>query len=92
MSLFAIASLAAFTSACTPDLLVDNFPSIKQEQCIPCGREPDNTYPTRFFNLIEGDYGAKDAVITVSPSTSSSGGTMRIVSEWGASLTHYSSH
>lgn len=81
MNILAISSLVTFAAACTPDLLLDNFPSIKQERCIDCGLEPDNTYPIRYFNLVGGDYGAKDATISVNPNPA--GGNMQLVSVWG---------
>ena len=86
MTIFAaLASLTALASACTPDLLIDNFPSIKQAACRECGAEPDGSYPTRFFNLIEGDYGAKDATVSVNPSATGAGGNMEILAGWGKS-------
>jgi hypothetical protein len=60
MSIIAL-FFAAFPSAsaqnCSSNLLVDDFRVGSLKPCTVC----DSTNPLRYFNLLQGDYGAKDA-------------------------------
>jgi hypothetical protein len=56
--LFVLAITGALAEEkCLMDLLVDDFKKANLTKCFLC----DPTHPLRYFNLIEGDYGAKDA-------------------------------
>jgi hypothetical protein len=79
MFFFALSSVLA--QSCTPDLLVDNYSKANLSLLIT-----ENPAPMRYFNLLGiqsltfgGDYGAKDAAITVDPITK----TMQIIPGWG---------
>jgi hypothetical protein len=72
-----------FAQECKPDVVVDDY-KIRNESLLTTEQPP----PLRFFNLLGGDYGAKDATIAVNPSPNSN---MIIKAGWGPADTSESS-